>query len=218
MSLLRFCFLIFILASCKTVQLFPERDYSSGGNLFKIRPDNTFEYRETTHGRVHKFSRGTWKQEGNRLLLFNKVSDAKELPLEVKTSPASGAGIDLVVNVLPRQNILPGVLETFNVDMIVNSTVYPLKNETNLVHFDQPLENVYFKAYKKVSGPDPGYTILNDTLRSQTLSVKETGKILVVDLDCNPLHFAKVKMPDDTLQIINDAKLKWGKIYLTRSH
>jgi hypothetical protein len=142
--------------------------------------------------------------------------------MDFRISPSNGSGAVLVLNVLPKKDPefahMPGVAELLNVDLIVDNVTYPLKYAATVMNLQKPSGRIYFKAYPKPNVENQS-EILNDTLRSQTIDLKEVeNKILTVNVDCNPMYFAQVKQPDDTLRIVNDYKIKWDKKYFTRAH
>jgi hypothetical protein len=210
--------------SCKTNSLFETRKYyGRGGAMWEFYSNNSYQYIEKMEGGyVYKFSKGTWKQIGNKLILSNMVSDPFELPIDITTNSSSQIGLQLVINILPKRNMhfpyLPSTTDLLNVELVNNDTIYSLDHETNIVRIPASTGSGYFRAYPK-SGVEISCEILNDTLRSENIQFKGLeGKILAIDVDCNPDYLARAKMPDDTLQIINDHKIKWGKIYLKRPH
>jgi hypothetical protein len=218
-------FLLFIIGfclfGCKSTILF-QRKYYDGSKSFEFYSDNSYQYLEKMEGGyVYKFSKGTWQKEGNKLYLLNGVSSPSELPTGIRTSSSDNPETQLVINILPDKNLyfpyLPSTTDLLNIELVIDKTIYPLKNETNIIRLQKPFDRGYFRAYPK---PDVERSseILNDTLRSQYIGLKEfENKILSIDVDCNPMYFAKLKMANDTLRIISNRKIKWNKIFLERS-
>ena len=221
-SLFIFFFIGLLLLSCKTSNLFQVRKYyGTGGATWEFYSDNSYQYLEKMEGGyVYKFSKGTWKQDGNKLLLVNEVLQPDELPTNIRTSPSHESGIQLVINILPKKNLhfayLPSTIDLLDIELVIDKVAYPLKNETNIIRLQKPFDNGYFIAYPKL-GVEKTSEMLSDTLRSKDVLLKELGsQIVVIDIDCNPYYFAQARMPNDTLRIINDHKIKWNKIYLER--
>lgn len=207
------------LVACKADTFFQNRRYYGDGGTWIFYPDNAYQYIDRTEGlHVYKFSKGTWKQDGNKLFLTNTESNPGELPMSIRTSPSIEPETQLVVNILPKRNMsfayLPSTTDLLNIELVVDKIIYPLENETNIVRFLKPVDHGYFRAYWK-SDVDATSEILNDTLQSKYINLRESkNKILSIDVDCNPMYFAQIKMPDDTLRIISKHKIKRNKTYL----
>jgi hypothetical protein len=209
----------FCAVACKSTILFQPKKYYSGNNYLEFYSDNSYQYLEKMEGGyVYRFSRGTWKQEGNKLFLINEVSDPRELPTSIRTSPSDEPDVQLVINIFPRRNphftYLPETTDLLNLEFVIDKNIYPLKNETNIIRLQKPLDTGYFRAYPK---PDVERSseILSDTLHSQYINFKELkNKTLSIDVDCNPMYFAQIKMTNDTLRVISKNKIKWNRIYL----
>ena len=206
------------LFSCNQVLLFPSREYRGGGNIFEFYSDNTYRYLVRMEGSyVYKYNYGTWKQEGRNLFLFDSVEDLKELPFSLSSYPSIDNKRVLVVNVLPKNSpnfdYLPQVIDLINVEVIINNRSYKLKNETSVISLQKPADNVSFKMYPKENTGNRS-EILIDTLRSANIHLTDKDSVVIVDLDCNPLYFARYKLGNDTLRIINNRNIKWHKINL----
>ncbi|HEY9045271.1 MAG TPA: hypothetical protein VIN08_05220 [Ohtaekwangia sp.] len=211
------------LFACKVDMLFLESRYYGGGATWDFYPDNSYQYMERMEGGyVYKFSRGKWKQDGNKLLLINEVSDPSQLPTNIRTSPSNESDAQLVINILPKRNLhfthLLTTTDLLNIELVIGKITYPLQNETNIIRLQKTVDKGYFRAYPKPN-VERSSEILNDTLRSQYIDLRGSeSKILSIDVDCNPMYFAQVKMTNDTLRIISKNKIKWHKIYLERPH
>lgn len=96
-----------------------------------------------------------------------------------------------------------------------NKSVYPLTGEINTIKMDVLSDSIYFRAFPK-QGVEAISEILNDTLRSHYISLKENDKSLSLDLDCHPFYFARIVMADDTLKNIRNRKIKWNGEIFTR--
>ena len=210
-----------LLLSCKTNYLFQaQKYYGSGGVMWEFHADNSYQYLEKMEGGyVYKFSKGTWKQNGDKLFLTNEILQPDVLPTNIRTSPSLESGIQVVINILPKKNLhffyLPSTTDLLDIELVIDKVSYPLKNETNIIHLLKPLDNGYVIAYPK-PGVEKASEMLSDTLRSKDVSFKELGSVVTIDVDCNPYYFAQVKMPNDTLRIINNHKIKWNKMYVER--
>jgi hypothetical protein len=212
----------FCLIGCRSTDLFEAREYrADGGKILEFYPDKSFRYlMRMEGGYIYEYGRGTWKQEGNKLFLLNEISNPSELPISIRTSLSNESETQLVVNILPKKNLhfayLPGATDLLNIELVIDRITYPLKNETNIIRLQKHFDSGYFRAYPK-AGVERSSEILNDTLRSQKVSFKDSeNKILTIDVDCNPLYFAQVKMSNDILRVINKRKIKWNKIILER--
>jgi hypothetical protein len=220
-NLFIFFFSGLLLLCCKTNDLFQVRKYyGSGGVTWEFYADNSYQYLEKMEGGyVYKFSKGTWKQDGNKLFLVNEVVQPDELPTNIRTSHSSESGIQVVIHILPKKNLhfahLPSTTDLLDIELVIDKVAYPLKNETNIIRLQKPSDKGYFIAYPK-PGVEKTSEMLSDTLRSKDVIFKELGSIVTIDVDCNPYYFAQAKMPNDTLRIINDHKIKWNKAYLER--
>jgi hypothetical protein len=210
-----------LLLSCKADIFFQQRKYYGGGITIEFYSDNSYQFLEKTEGGyINKFSKGTWKQDGNKLLLYNGVSNPSDLPFVVKTSSSNEPEAQLVINILPKKGqyftYLPSITDLLNTELVIGKTVYPLKDEINIVRLQQPLDKGYLRTYYK-QGVERSSETVSDTLRSQDIDLKGLGnKILSIDVDCNPMYFARIKMANDTIRIAAKNKLKWNKIYLER--
>jgi len=209
----------FCLFSCNNTKLFQSREYNGRGHTFKFYPNNTYRYLvKMEGGYVYKYGLGTWKQEGRTIFLFDSVTDLKELSISLDKHSSTDIGINLIINILPKTNkhfdYLPQMTDLLNVELIIDNVSYPLINETSIIQLQELTDSVYFKVYPKAN-VESQTEILNDTLRSDYINVSaEEKNTVTIDLDCNPLYFARVKMETDTLKIISNGKIKWGKIYL----
>lgn len=223
--------LVILLSSCKSTIPFEAKEYYLGPSVTKyyngsvileFHSDETYRYMvKMEGGYVYEFSKGVWRQEGNNLLLLNRVPNPKELPVSFRRSPSDEMPPKLVINVLPKEDPqfahMPGVHDLLNVDLVIDNVTYPLKYEATVIDLQKSFTNIYFKAYPKPNVENQS-EILNDTLRSKIVSLDGMGNnILTVDVDCNPVYFAQVKQPDDTLRMINEYKIKWDRIYFTRA-
>lgn len=219
----RCCYFFFItiaiqsVVSCSSVEFFPVREYY-GDKRIKFNQDHSYEYFDwVTDGYVYAFSKGRWRQEGKNIFLFNESIPGK-LPISIRKDISDNPDVQLVVNLLPKKKFdhLPSSIEVVNVELVLDNVSYPVISETSVIKLQKPFERGYFKLYSKPNA-DIAVKILRDTLRSQDFSITETKNATIsIDVDCNPYYFAQVKIPDDTLRIISDRKIKWNKIYLER--
>lgn len=210
----------FLLETCKTERLDSLQTYEANGHSLTFNHDQSYKYRHSIgEGRVLEFSRGAWKQSGNKLFLLNGVSNSEELPISVRESPSNEADLQLVINILPKKiyfEYLSGARDLVNLELVVDKVIYPLKNETNIVRLNMPLDKGYFRAYPKPNAEIKS-DILSDTLQSQLIELSQLkNKILSIDVDCAPLNFAQIKMSNDTLTIVNRNEIRWKKAKLRR--
>jgi hypothetical protein len=210
-----------LLLSCKADIFFQKRKYYGGGITIEFYSDNSYQFLEKTEGGyINKFSKGTWKQNGTKLLLYNEVSNPNDLPFVVRTSSSNEPEAQLVISILPRKGqyftYLPSTIDLLNTELVIGKTIYPLKDEINIVRMQQTLDKGYLRTYYK-QGVERSSETISDTLRSQDIDFKGLGnKILSIDVDCNPMYFARIKIANDTIRITGKNKLKWNKVYLDR--
>jgi len=210
------------IISCKTTELFESREYrSSSSEILEFYPNKSFQYlKRMEGGYVYEYGKGSWKQDGNKVFLFNEGSNPDELSININNGLSIESKTTVVVNILPKKGLhfahLPYTLDLLDVELVIGKKTYRLTSETNVIELSKPIEAGYFKVFNK-SGIEKNIEILHDTLRSKIIDFTEhKNSIMTIDVDCNPDYFAKVKMNNDTLQIINDHKIKWNKIILER--
>jgi hypothetical protein len=215
------CLTAIFFIGCKSDILFQGRKYYSGVTTLEFYSDNSYQYMEKMEGGyVNKYSRGTWKQDGKKLFLLTESSNTNDLPTNIRTGVSSEPGAQLVINILPKRNLnfsyLPSTIDLLKVELVIDKMVYPLNDETNIIRLQKSFDKGYIRAYPK-PGVERTSEILSDTLRSRNLELKGLeNKIYSIDVDCNPMYFARIRMPNDTLQVINDRKIKWKRMHFER--
>jgi len=189
--------------------------------VFVFNQDYTFDYRVRMEGGyIYEFGRGTWTPNGKELLLHNSVLNSKELPVTTRVSSLNESQCELVVNLLPRQHEafshLPKAWEIVNVELIMGKKVFSIEAETTTRHITSLRDSLYFRIFPK-AGIEHQSELLNDTLYSRHISFKELqGKLLTVDVNCDPALFAQVKKEYGNIRIINERRIKWNNVSLER--
>lgn len=220
-------FLLLVMVSCvfhgcRTTEFLESSTYrGDGGQVFVFNQDYTFDYRVRMEGGyIYELGRGTWTPNGKELLLHNSVLNTKELPIITRVSPFKESQCELVINLLPRQHEafshLPKVWDIVNVELIIGEKVFSIEAETTTQHLTSLTDSLYFRMFPK-SGIDHQSELLNDTLYSRHISLKEIeGKLLTVDVNCDPALLAQVKKEYGNIRIINDRRIKWNNVLLER--
>jgi hypothetical protein len=210
--------LSYAIVGCRNATFFQERQYSYNGNEFIFQPDKTFTYRNQNDGQTFAFSRGTWRQEGNKLFLFADTVELNRLPSLIDSCLSNERQTQFIFNILPRKHpslrdVPYGPLDLFNVELVLNdSKTYPLLNECNLVTLKEA--HGYLRAYPK-QNVEQRVRILNDTLVSRPFHLRTDDRnFRIVNIDCNPYYFARVKSDNDILRILNGNTIRWKKTKL----
>lgn len=211
-----------IFYGCRPTEFLKGTTYrGNGGQVFVFNQDYTFDYRVRMEGGyIYEFGRGTWTPNGKELQLHNGVLNSKELPITTRFSPLKESKCELVINLLPRQHEafshLPNAWDLVNVELIMGKKVFSIEAETTTHHILSLTDSLYFRIFPK-SGIEHKSELLNDTLYSRHISLKEMeGRLLVVDVNCDPALFAQVKKEYGNVRIINDREIKWNNVLLER--
>jgi hypothetical protein len=171
-------------------------------------------------GYIYESGFGTWTPNGKELLLHNSVLNSKQLPIVTRVSPLKDSQCGLVINLLPRQHEtfshLPNAWDIVNVELIIGKKVFSIDAETITQPITSLSDSLYFRIFPK-SGIEHQSELLNDTLYSRHITLKEMeGKLLTVDVNCDPALFAQVKKEYGNIRIINDRRIKWNNVLLER--
>lgn len=224
MKTLRHFLLIFIIwavTSCKPEALFLLREYYGGNKVLTLNSDNSYIYYTRSEAYVRTFSHGNWRQEGKSLFLNDDVSKVDELPIVAKEFEPNSDQLTIVVSIRSQKQVdwEQSVTDVVNVEMVANGIVYPIRNQISMIKFSEHFDSAYFRTYPKPNSLNICEQ-LNDTLRTKAfrfIGGERERNGMLVDLDINPLYFARVRIQNDTLRIVNSRKLKWDKISFERT-
>jgi hypothetical protein len=209
-----------LLSACESSKIFVKRKYYASNYELEFFSDNTYLFIDRGHsGYVDETSRGTWKQVGRSIILLSLIGDVSELFVQVRKANSADADIQIVVNLLPRViyfEYLSKPTDLVSAELVTPEKVYSLNAEINVIRLPKQSGGLFVRAYprdiKKME-----CKLSSDTLKSQNISLAEMeGKILLLDVDINPINFAQSARTFDTLRVLNDHKIRWNQIVLSR--
>jgi hypothetical protein len=207
------CVLLLLLTSCASNTLLHDGEYYGGRVLLDLEHDGTFKYYLRSESFVNEFGAGNWKQKGREVLITGSETDSKSLPIVVESFSSVCDKPLLFVKLLPEQikwDTEERLTDNLDIGLVASGKVYPITNRVSSLALEELTGEGYFRVFVKKTYFN--IEIHNDTLYSNRFrfdSLKTPGNDLVIDLDCNPLYFAQMKMRDDTLKISRKGDLRW---------
>jgi hypothetical protein len=191
-----------------------EISFRRGASVLQLRDDHSYKYFVRQEGGyIERYNRGSWTQNKRRILLVNGVVDAKMIPSRIRINDNSNSQESLViVNIHPRKDprfvFYPGVFDLADIDIYFDSSRHKLEHETSVMTLTNGVKTIRLTAHPKQS-VEHRSELLNDVLYTEIFTVGGLkNKVIIIDAECGIESFAQVKMNDDTIQIVNQNKVR----------